>query len=429
MIETAIVAGLSQAIIGQVGAKLKDPNTLNELGSKSLVEYTAPARAEPICIIDTRLVGHDFLTDIMEMLNGRFAGYYITAGSLMGSVGKIKAVQALDKINPNRSVSFNVANSVLGVAASMNSMAVVDVTPVGEVDTDSIYAKLPAYAPDALMDGSGISASTEARDDRNGNNNNQRRLTAAEQRAEDARKEKERKEKEREDGKRNDTNVRSFKAGVDLTTVANLSIGQTVILTISDDGVTRDIPVMIRLIAYPTDPQTITTILKWSEKDNSLRARLGAWRAGELNGWRDLIFMRDVFTERARTLMKDKTGLFKTMLTRIEKNKLSAMFSLTPSVGTISDICVISQDTLEDLELQLYGKMSDFKLRQRVMDATGIMIICVVDPETEYVTVYTYTQPLPDEYSVKQVKSASKNSGGDITEIIKLLNPQAGSRF
>ena len=221
-------------------------------------------------------------------------------------------------------------------------------------------------------------------------------------------------------------NVASKAAG-DIRDAANLSIGQMVTLTISDGEATRDINVSIQLVAYPTDPRTLRTILEWTDKDNSFRSRFSAWRAGELAFWRDLVFMRDIFVERTRALIKDKSGIFKALTSRVNKNMMAGLISMTPSVGTISSIAVISQETLEEAEEKMDRSFDDFAARQRFMNSTGIMILAVVDNFTQVVTVYTYTRPRPEEFSLKDIKTASKNAGTDITEIIKLLNPN--SRF
>lgn len=397
---TIVLSGMAAKIAAEAGKILmKDPSAITDFNAKSLVEFTQSTRVEPICAVDTRLTGYDFTTDVMKMLNSRYAGMYLAAGSLVGDIGGIKTVKALDKINTSRNVGLNIASTIL---SNVSTADIETDIHVEEVEPEEQFIpQLPVYKDttesamfvfsDASMEALQI------------NPNGQPIIPEA--------------------GPGSVTTQ-----AVDMNLISNLSVGQQVILTISDGKASREIPVNIRLIAYPTDPKTLSTILRWSERDNSAKARFRAWRAGELTGWRDTIFMRDVFVERYRALINDKTGLFQAMTSRVNKNILAGVISMTPSVGTISSIAVVSEDTVRDLEDRIDGKLSDYNVRQRIMNTTGLMIIAVVDPITELVTVYTYTQQIPEEYSIKQIKTASKNSGGDISEIIKLLNPTATGR-
>lgn len=398
---TIVLSGMAAKIAAEAGKILmKDPSAITDFNAKSLVEFTQSTRVEPICAVDTRLTGYDFTTDVMKMLNSRYAGMYLAAGSLVGDIGGIKTVKALDKINTSRNVSLNIASTILSNVSTADfdtDIQVEDTEP-----EDQFIPQLPVYKNVEEEDIFTFSdASMEALQV-----NPQGQPIVP------------------------DEGVGSVTSkAVDMNLISNLSVGQQVVLAISDGKASREIPVNVRLIAYPTDPKTLSTILRWSERDNSAKVRFRAWRAGELTGWRDVIFMRDVFVERYRALINDKTGLFQAMTSRVNKNILAGVISMTPSVGTISSIAVVSEDTVRDLEDRIDGKLSNFNVRQRIMNTTGLMIIAVVDPITELVTVYTYTQQIPEEYSIKQIKSASKNSGGDISEIIKLLNPTSTSRF
>lgn len=411
------LAGLG-AIISQmaVNAARNTAGGAANITANSLVEYTSVARVEPICVVDKKLVEKEFTTDIMKMMLSRYTALYLAAGSLVGNIGTIKVVQTLDKLNPSRSPTHNLANSIL--SAATESVEINEIEEITENNSDIkemvFIENLPEY---------GSTDSDEEVDVTQESNkalllNNIKKAGM-----------KHNPDNHLYASMESDSESRNTPVGVtsarvsDQHLVANLSVGHQVVLNLSDNGQSREIPILIRLIAYPTEPSVISTILKWSEKDNSFRSRWRAYKAGELDGWRDLIFMRDVLTERKKTLMKDKTGLFAAMTERNNKNMLSGVLSLTPSVGTISSIAVVHKSTIEDLEDQIDGRLETFSVRQRIMNATGLMTICVVDDFNEVVTIYTYTQSLPETLSIKQIKSASRG-GNDITEIIKLLNPQ-----
>lgn len=398
-------AGLALAVKKALSSNGKlDPSkahdAISTMSANSLVEFSGVARVEPITAIDTTLVPYDFTTDVLKMVNSVFAGFYLSAAALVTDTGRIRTTQLLDKLNPSRSLSFNVANSILlnaavgslesikedltGIPVKRNNGAnghvgdeIVDFEgdDVSEVEaqiyaTTPVATTLPVYSSEA-------------------------------------------------------PSITGSKQSADLTTVANLSVGQTITLTVQDGNDKKEIPVTIRLISYPTPPRVLARILNWSEKDNRLSTRIASWRAGELSFWKDVVLMRDIFAEQKKALMQDKTGLLQALTTRTTKNMAAGMVSMTPSLGTVSSILVVNETTARLAEEDMYGKLEDFRVRQRIMNATGIMLIAVVNPTEEFVKLYTYSIALPSEFSIKQIKSGTKGSGPDVSEIVKLI--QAGT--
>lgn len=384
-------------------------NKISEMSANSLVEFTGIARVEPITAIDASLVPYDFTTDILKMMNSIYAGLYLAAGSMMTDVGDIKTAQLLDKLNPSRNVTFNLANSILLSAATDS---------IGRASTEGIKEDLTGIAPRLHREDGGEDAGTDNEFD--GVDITPVDVIEMEQSLQPIPSLLPVYSPESDN-----VGFVGMKSGADLTTVANLSVGQTVMLAVGDGPSKRDIPITIRLITYPTNPRVLARILNWSERDTRLSTRMNSWRAGELSFWRDVVLMRDIFAERKAALMQDKSGLFQALTGRVAKNMAAGITSLTPSLGTISSILVISEDTAIQAEQEMYGKLSEFRTRQRIMNATGLMIIAVVNPVDEYVTVYTYSIALPSEFSIKQIKAGTKGSGADISEIVKLI--QAGT--
>lgn len=402
---TTAGAGLALAVKKMLSSNGKfDPSKANDaistMSANSLVEFSGVARVEPITAIDTTLVPYDFTTDVLKMVNSVFAGFYLSAAALATDTGRIRTTQLLDKLNPSRSMSFNVANSIL-LNAAVGSLESIkeDLTGIPVKRNNNVNS----HVGDEIVDfeGSDISeveaqiyATTPI-------------ATALPVYSSEA------------------PSITGSKQSADLTTVANLSVGQTITLTVSDGNDKKDIPITIRLISYPTPPRVLARILNWSEKDNRLGTRIASWRAGELTFWKDVVLMRDIFAEQKKALMQDKTGLLQALTTRTTKNMAAGMVSMTPSLGTVSSILVVNETTARLAEEDMFGKLEDFRVRQRIMNATGIMLIAVVNPTEEFVKLYTYSIALPSEFSIKQIKSGTKGSGPDVSEIVKLI--QAGT--
>lgn len=388
MVSVTLIAGLARAAAVASAAKNttdayqasaksnRDDDVISDAGATSLAELARLTEVEAITIIDNSLTVYDSTTDVLKYINSLFAGWYLSSASIMTDTGRIKTVKLLERLNPSKSPSFAVCNSILSGVQKVSSEGF-GMENLATLPTTSVA--LEANSQPNAEDGAGVTG---------------------------------------------------MRVANDLTTVANLSVGQSVVLSLNDQGVTKDIQVNIRLITVPTNRSLLRTILTWSNKDLRLKSRMSAWRAGELRFWRDVVLMRDLFTDRKRIMMNDKSELLQSLLGRQRDSMLHSVLTATPSVGTMSSVLVISSDTLRDLEQnELDGRLRDYRFRQRIMNATGLMVIAVVDPLSEFVTIYTHTQSLPSEYSIKQMKGASKGGSTDLGEIIKLMNQNQMPNF
>ena len=384
-----IVAGLASYAAEKFlnkGLTDEERNVIADVNINSLAELARLTEIEAITAIDSSLTIHESTTDVLKYINSLWAGWYLSSAQIMTDTGRIKTVKLLERLNPAKNPSYAIANNILSGAGfvynnySGESIGLEGLPVVVEEKLPTMLPVESNYSFEALGDP----------------------LPA----------------------------LQSSKETNNLTTVSNLSVGQSVTLTLNDNGATKDITVNLRLVTVPVNAGVLKTILTWSQKDLRLKSRLSAWRAGELRFWRDVILMRDVFTERKKVLMNDKSDLLQAMLGRQSDSMMHSVMTMTPSVGTMSSVLVISADRLRDLELNhLDGRLSDVRFRQRVMNATGLMIIAVIDPMSEFVKIYTHTQALASEFSIKQLKTAGKGGGSDLGEIIKLMNQNQVASF
>ena len=389
-----IVAGLASFAAEKVlkkGLTDEESNVIADVNVNSLAELARLTDIEAITAVDSSLTIHESTTDVLKYINSLWAGWYLSSAQIMTDTGRIKTVKLLERLNPAKNPSYAIANNILSGAGF-----VYDNYSGESVDINNLPISVEEKQPTRLPVESNYSFEA------NGDTQTSVRPVA----------------------------LQSSKETNNLTTVSNLSVGQSVTLTLNDNGVTKDITVNLRLVTVPVNAGVLKTIMTWSQKDLRLKSRLSAWRAGELRFWRDVVLMRDVFTERRRVLMNDKSDLLQAMLGRQANSMMHSVMTLTPSVGTMSSVLVISADRLRDLELNhLDGRLSDVRFRQRIMNSTGLMIIAVVDPMSEFVKIYTHTQALPSEFSIKQLKVAGKGGGSDIGEIIKLMSQNQVASF
>lgn len=359
---------LKDAVTTLLSTVGKIPELFRAARSDSLIEYTRSLRAEPVTMVDATLVNQPFMTDIMQSLVSIYAGYYLQAVAISCNVGKVDVVKLLEKVNPSRSPAEN-AGMLIGDIA---------------LDEEGFYGfesyktangrrqwGLPNYSAESK-------ALTEVH-----------RVGMGRKTAEIAQ------------------------------TVSNLSVGMLLEVEIQDEGKSAMFPVSVRLIVSALGVPSLLNILAFGEKNNSVKERYHAWRAGQIELIRDNIFCQDLIDEYRRTMIKDTTGTYKTIRDRSNNNKIAALLSGTPSVATASNIYVMSTQTASQLESQVGSPLSSFQTRQRIFDATYAMLMVVVDTQWEQVTIYHRGIAKPTEVSIKQMKSINKGSGPDVSEILK----------
>lgn len=348
--------------------------------SKSLVDYTKPTRSEPICLVDETLIPlEDKLSDVLQSLTSIYAGYYLQAIAISVNVGKIDVVRLLDKVNPSRE-PLESGGWLLEMGLASESYQY-DICRFPGKDFRqgkvSMEAENPFADDDFVPDQIGFD-----------------------------------------------------QKGVDLLAASsNLSVGKMFNVEINSEGNNASIPVSVRLLTRPTDPTTMTSILSYAQKDNSVKERFYGIKSGRLSFINDGIFARDLIREHRKTMINDRSGVYADIVSRANKNRLSGILSLNPSVATSSNIFVISSSTAKNLEAEIGGRLKDMRLRERMFDKTSMMILAVVDPDYAMVRFYydgvsTYT-----ELSFRDVKNINKNGSMDVSEVLRTLQLGQAPRF
>jgi hypothetical protein len=336
----------------------------------SLIDYTKVARVEPTTLIDADVLFYEGLNEVQQSLLSIFAGYYLQAVALSASVGRVEVMRHLDKLNPKRSATDSAANTAGWLMASEN-----------------YKDRLPRF------DSLGL----EAIGDRFKN-----------------------------DMTRNDTDMPDSDSdafGRDnastLRELTNLSVGKMFNVTISDNGHSASIPIAIRLMASTMPTRNLIHILSIDGKDNSAKERYHAWRAGRIEFIKDLVLCQDLIDAHRKNLMQDKDGTYTSILKQARGNQLSTIVSGNPSVATASNIAIVSQETVGQLEMELNCKFGDFKAREKIFKSTYLMIVAVINKQYDRVTFYHRGINGHTEASLRDLKSANKGSGPDVSDILK----------
>jgi hypothetical protein len=351
---------MSIANIG-IGAIRHAAEVIAATRADSLIEYSKPARVEPLCLVDADVLYTPETFDAMQALQAMFAGYYLQAIALSATIGNVSVMGKLDKFNPNRDPLTSATNGALWGAASDAAAS-----SISMLSMESYKDALPYFGKPALEEGVTVSKDTL----------------------------KEAKE------------------------VANLSVGKMLSVEITDNGHKGVIPVALRLIAVDIPTHNLVHILSLGNKETSMTERYHAWRSGRIEFFRDFILCLDLIDAHRKNLMDDD-GTYSGIIKRKRNNQISTIVSGNPSVATASNMVITSRNSIAQLELEINAKFDNFKVREKLFKETSLMIVAVLDTQWDRVTFYHRSIPEATSLPFKALKQSVKGEGPDIGEILK----------
>ena len=355
----------------------------------SLIRFSKSTRVEPIAIVDQRVTHLAYTSDVMQTLSSLFIGYYLQAVALATQVGRVNVVRLLDALNPTRDVHDAAATKLVD-----------SISMAGLLSLESYQYALPV--PNEAV---GIEAFGE---------------TAYRSMSKSVTEELAKNDLPKVDG------VDMGKSIKDAFQAVNLSVGKLLEVTVKDGKSEATFPIMVRLIATIVGSDILVHILGDGSRNSTMKERWHAWRAGQLDFWRDIVMASDLIEEHRRVLLKDKTGTYEEILNRRRGNAAASALSGTPSIGTASNLIILSDQSARELEAQVGGRLSSVQVRDKIFMNSYVMILAIIDAEHEQVTFYHRGIALPTQLSVKELKVANKGTGPDVAEILKAY--QLGNR-
>lgn len=405
-----------------LGNALKVASTAN---SDSIIQYSAPARIEPITLIDAALGQYESLYGILGTINNLLAAYYMQGASGVINVSAMRLLREVDSLKPDRNMNAAIfdfveqsAQKAYGDTKSLPSRVEGKVL---EIATESMQLPRPGQrqADYNVM-------ITEAEDGK---------VVMKIVSPEEMKKLKQLTDKAATDlaKKEYDKQLAAMKASGnvaatskttmmgDLLDTPNLAVGR--VFEVSADygqGVVT-IQVMVVLKTLMAQSSNMIDIYATGGEMRTFKERWHGWRSGQLRFLEDIIFCQDLIENHKRTAIKDSTGTYLLNRERDTANRVSALLSGKASIGTASAVSVISKQTLVKLEAAIGGKMADFGTREKVFKRTYVMLFVVVDPEWDMITVYHRGIPKPTTLPVAEFTRAKSKGGSDVADIVKLF--------
>lgn len=391
-------------------------NTVQSARHGSLVEATQTMRVQPLCVIDHTLSTSPILEPLNQNLLNLFSAYYLQAVARDNVVGKVSVFRRLDKLNPNRSKAESVLNNAAIILNGMEgyydtslpclpkltnthvereaikaateslvfSMEAVEVTDEAAAETAETTEKPSAWkriGQSIVDDINGI--------DKNGNPKNEK--------------------------------ASALSSG-DAKELTQLAVGKILNVTFTENGSSLTIPVAVRLMTSLMLPNALVRLLNFGsrERDLTLKERWHAYKSGKIEFWRDFILAKDLKKQRVKDITADKDRVYQKIQARLLDNAAAGAMSANPSLANMSNIIVINKPTLQELESVLGGKFSNFNLRERVFNNTGIMLFAVVDNDSQRVKIYHQSIEECTDVSFNEINRGSKKDS-DITDLLNVF--------
>lgn len=325
------------------------------MANKSLVDVASVARVEPIVMVDADCVHIEAIGDVMQTVQSMFAGYYLQAINMMATVGGVSVASKLAPLNPNRALGFEHMITEGRKAVAMEAYA--HRLPMRHHSNEIAMEEAKSVTSDKVLDS--------------------------------------------------------------VKEAAVLSIGKIYNVTLKQDGAEVTMPIAIRMMVNIIPTRRMVEMFTYQDTfDMDMKERYHAWKAGRLEFVKDLILCNDLIDKRRRAGIKDANGLLSVIAGREAKNIASSLKSGNASVATSSNIAILSSETLEQVEMELNGSISNSKVRKTIFENTNLMLLVVIDKAWERVVIYTRGLDSTTNLSFRDLKANSK-SGPDAMDILK----------
>lgn len=400
-------------------------NTAQSARHGSLVEATQTMRVQPLCVIDHTLSTSPILEPLNQNLLNLFSAYYLQAVARDNVIGKVSVFRRLDKLNPNRSKAESVLNNAAVILNGMEgyydtSLPCLPKLTNTHVEREAIKSATESlvYSLEAVHVGEGatVHGTSDTADKpsawkRIGKNIGQSITNDINNVNKDG------SPKDPEDIMRPDAlDTKEIKE------LTHLAVGKILNVTFKEGDNSLTVPVAVRLMTSLMLPNALVRLLNFGsrERDLTLKERWHAYKSGKIEFWRDFILAKDLKKQRVNDIVADKDRIYQKIQARLLDNAAAGAMSANPSLANMSNIIVINKPTLQELESVLGGKFSNFNLRERVFNNTGIMLFAVVDNDSQRVKIYHQSIEECTDVSFNEINRGSKKDS-DITDLLNVF--------
>jgi hypothetical protein len=404
----------------------------------SLTDIASQARVEPIAMVDADCANLEYISEVVQSLHAIFTGYYLQAVNLAGTINGVTFAEKLAPFNPRRGAFESFKDAITADQSRLSPL-----TYRLPLSTHAAIPALEALQPEPgpfshlekarkerllrekIAEAKAVEKAKAEQRAAEKDKDRQQRLEDQETRDAKlaAEKDKERAraaaEKAEKDAKMSgmSTDARVLDS---ITESANLSVGKLFTVEIREGDVAVKIPVSVRLLVNIIPVQSMIDLFTFRDSfDLDMKERWHAWRSGRLSFWKDLVLCNDLIDKYRSAAIKDKSGLTADILNREAGHIVSSLYDQKASFATATNLAVMSEETMGQIEARLNGKFDNKHIRDSVFQNTNLMILAVIDKHWERVTFYHRGLATASKLSLKEIKAGNKGSGPDVTDIMK----------
>lgn len=386
------IAAGSSAVKGLMSTVINAAKS--SMSINSLADLARPCRVEPIAIIDNVLADQPYMQDLMKLATSQFAAYYLQATSMVLGVGKIDTLKVFDSLNPVRSIHGDLTSTIFSKETYSEGL------PSMEAFSQKIDKRIIAeYSPEAYYLGLEAAGDTNV--------------------------------KALKDSPAEKATSRAINSndGGKIYEVENLAVGKLLNVEVDDgNGAKAKLPVLIRLVPAVVPSEALTHIFTAGGRD-SWSHRYFLVKTGQLQFWRDFVLGQDMIDAHIKTLMTDRSGVYKEITDRRRNNTAKAITTGRVSLADASNIAIVSAGTMKATASTLYGRIDDMSVREKIFDNSYLLMLMIVDERWGRVTIYHRGVDISASYRLDDIKMAEKNKGSDITELFKMFSKQMSTNI
>lgn len=383
----ANIIGVAKQVFDVVRTGVAKVDARQQNSTLSLIGYTRQTTLRSRVYIDSSLIDEEVIPKIVRAVHTMYAGLILNALHLNQFVTQGKTVQdLLGTVSTEAFVPYhNVSADIAGLAASLESVK------------DNKHCKIAAFES---LDSTTVEDSEDT------------------------------KTKKSEDFKTSDVTVAP-------PTIAPVGKILEVELTNPDNPkASAKLMLTVQMIPYLIPAGMASAFIN---KDTSLsfRNRVLMWRAGEISFWRDLLLNVDR-TNRSYELSKnDPNKVFYEFMANVAKKDRASIsknliqLSANKSHNLANSVMIFSSEAVARARVESGIDLHDSGVRSRYFRDTYAMMIVVVDPMYNQVTLYMNGIDDVGTYTFAQFdhKSADKDNGIDLLKIMSMLTGGKAPRF
>lgn len=407
--------------------------------AESIEEFNAGLlHNEHMVLIEDRLSALDYLPGLLEKLQTRLAASQITAITLMVGVPNVDVQDVLGRVSTRRSVLDTAVNS----GAKIASFAAGESTRRSRFALPS-YHNIPmavgeAYNSKAAGKGNyhAAGSNTEYNDKSVSNSNNidshdtmnysqvenqtlandihnTRNITT-------------------DNSRMTINNYESGKKGTPVSSTLpsnavkqlreqeGLVEGKQFSVVFERDGNRAEFMLSLSLACNMVPTEMMKTFIAFADQTKTFWDRVIRAKVGMASWGRDIFLQNDIADEYRKNRYRDKTGVYKKMMANKNRNWLSGLLSVNPSINNASSIMIVSADTVDACIPMLGGELDDDDVRARVFKDSLMSFIVVVDEVWGRVKVYNRALNGCQKFEKSEFSRTGKSSGAaDVNRIVE----------